>query len=51
MIPCIIMDVYFICWQPYLYFWEFILHIISIVIEGIFFIFTLVLLILFILKK
>ena len=51
MIPSIIMDVYFITWQPYVWSWELPLHIISLILEGIFFLFSIILVIVFLLKK
>ncbi|KAK8884360.1 hypothetical protein M9Y10_043470 [Tritrichomonas musculus] len=43
----IIMEIYFILWQPYLWRWEFPLHIVSIVLDGIILIFLIVLIIIF----
>lgn len=43
----VLMEIYFILWQPYLWSWEFPLHIVSIVLDGIIFIFAFVLLIIF----
>ena len=51
MIPCIIMDVYFLIWQPYVWSWEEPFHYVSIVFECIFFLFSIVMIIIFILKK
>ena len=51
MIPSIIMDVYFLVWQPYLWSWEEPFHYVSIVFECIFFLFSIVMIIIFILKK
>lgn len=43
----ILMEVYFMVWQPYLWKWEFPLHCVSVALDGIIFIFALVLLIIF----
>ena len=43
----IVMEVYFIIWQPYLWSWEFPIHIVSICLDGIIFVFGIVLIILF----
>ena len=51
MIPCIIMDVYFLIWQPYVWSWEEPFHYVSIIFECIFFLFSIVMIIIFILKK
>ena len=51
MIPSVVMDVYFLIWQPYVWSWEEPLHYVSIAFEGIFLIFSIVMIIIFILKK
>jgi hypothetical protein len=49
-LTCIAMDVYLIAFQPYLWGWELPFHIISIIIEGIIFLFSVLMLIVFIAK-
>lgn len=51
MIGCVLMDIYFIIWQPYLWKWEFPFHIVSIVFEVIYFLFTCLMIIVFLAKK
>ena len=51
MVPCIIMDVYFLVWQPYCWSWESPFHYVSIGIEVIFFFFSIIMAIVFLLKK
>ena len=46
-IGSILMEVYFLIWQPYLWSYEAILHYISIVFDGIFIIFSIILIIIF----
>lgn len=47
LIVCVLLEVYFVIWQPYLWSWELPLHIISFVFEGILFIFTILMLMVF----
>jgi hypothetical protein len=49
-IGAILFEVYFLIWQPYLWYWEQPLHITSIVFDGITIIFLIILIILFAMK-
>lgn len=49
-ICCILLEVYFLIWQPYLWSWEAPFHYVSICVDAIFVTFSLVLLIIFAIK-
>lgn len=46
-IVCVIMEIYFLAWQPYLWCWESPLHYVSLVIDGVMVVFSIVLVVLF----
>ena len=49
-ITCIVMDIYFIVLQPYIWSWELPFHIVSLILEGIILLFSILMLIVFIVK-
>lgn len=50
-IGCILMEVYFLVWQPYLFRWESPFHFVSIIIDAIVFLFSIVMMIMFVISK